>query len=215
MIRLRSVSDLAAELKVSPKAAQQRLSDLGIRVIGDMFDQIRFEAALAEPQWLRDKRNAWTLTPRTGLGAVKHILDPLGVVMVEHECRGAQYLMLRRMVGPARNRLSGVKVFCKMYYKGQFVSDKKHTAAFDIVNFMGDSAPRIYLGMCFEGPMLWAFDTAQLCKIYRKLLKSDTGSEIAGVSANRDMRSRELGGIHALVDDKSPWLLTNASQLGL
>jgi hypothetical protein len=234
-IRLRQVEDLAKELKSDKKQTLARLTNLGVKVIDGYFDAVRFEAAVQEPSWLRGKRNEWSLSPRTGLGAVKFLLDPLGISIVEHECRGSNYLMLRRdlsagvkgaMANSARgkvaavvsagSRLSEKKVFCKMYYKGTFSSNKKHkVCAFEINNIKHELAPDYYLGMCFEGPLLWAFDRDDMLEYHAKLKKSEYGKVYDGLSISADQANRELGGVHALVDELSLWLLKDAKQLGL
>ena len=226
MIRLRQVEDLAKEIKRDQKQTLAHLNELGVKVIDGFFDSVRFEAAVSEPQWLREKRNAWSLSPRVGLGAIKHLLDPLGVIMVEHECRGSQYLMLRR-AGPsiaanaskkttAGTGLGTQKVLCKLYYRGAFLSTRAHkTAAFDIHNFLRADAPATYLGVCFEGPMMWAFSKRELVSVHTQLSKREYGDRKWDLGISAAQQDREFGGVHALVNERSRWLLTDASQLGL
>jgi len=223
MIRLRPVEDLAKELKRDKKQTLAHLNALGVKVVDGFFDTVRFEAAVGEPQWLRNKRNEWSLSPRTGLGAVKHLLDPLGVIIIEHECRGSQYLMLRSggpsitgRSGSAGKGLGSKKSFCKMYYKGTFISQRTNkTVSFDINNFKKDDAPDYYVCMCFEGPLMWVFSKDALLEAHASLRRSGYGKYVDEMTISQSQLEREFGGIHALVNDKSSSLLVDAKQLGL
>lgn len=161
-IKLRTVDDFAEE--VGGKAvAKQMLSDRGIRVISGFFDDRRLQAAFSEPRWLRDRRKGWSLSHTSGLGAVKHWMDPLKINIVEHECRGSQWLMLQ---GP-----SGSRNFVKMYYKGR-LSARGTAARFEIRNFLRENAPTHFLCTSFEGPHLWAITTKELTKRWHDLQKA-------------------------------------------
>lgn len=158
-IRLRSVEDFAKEAG-GKKKALELLKKQNIRVLDGYFDERRLEAALSEPAWLKDRRREWNLSPTSGLGAIKQLLDPLKVDIVEHECRGSQWLTLQREK-QNKPRRSTVKV----YYKGGLSNGNRGTKVrFDIWNFLRDDAPDYYLCMCFEGPRAWVLDPQELAQ---------------------------------------------------
>ena len=116
----------------------------------------------------------------------------------------------------AGTRLGQRKAFCKMYYKGSFGQHRKHkVASFNINNFLHENAPEYYLGMCFEGPLLWAFSKAELIDVYRKLKRQEHGTVMHNLTISSDQQGREFGGLHAVVNETSSWLLKDAKQLGL
>lgn len=164
-IKLRSVEDLAKELDRTQVSTQKFLFDQGIRVVDGFFNQQRLDAASLEPAFVTKRRQGWGLSHASGLGAIKFLLDPLKVDIVEHECRGAQWLMLR---GPKlkRNRV-------KVYYKGKLNNYGK-SAQFQIRNFLREGAPTHFLCVSFDGPHAWAISSRELTKKWDLLLEQDT-----------------------------------------
>lgn len=160
-IRLRSVDDFAKEVG-GKKKAKQILSDKGIRIIDGFFDERRLEAAFAEPAWLRNRRKAWSLSHTSGLGAVKYLMDPLKINIIEHECRGAQWLMLQGS--------SGKRNFVKMYYKGT-LTHSMTVGRFEIRNFLRSNAPSHFLCVAFPLPHAWVLEAKELTKRWHALKK--------------------------------------------
>lgn len=153
MILWQSVKELA--LHVGGKTtARKLLKEKGIVVVDGMYDSRRLDAAMNEPAWLRTKRNNWSLSHTSGLGAVKYVLDPLKINTVEHECRGSQWLMLE---GPKKNRQ-----FVKMYYTGRMLS--LGIQKFELRNFLREDASEYYLCAGFDGPHLWAISARTLAR---------------------------------------------------
>jgi len=212
LIRVRTVESLASALKKDNKTVRVQLKTLGIAVVDDCYDHVRYEAALNEPNWLRNKRAEWSLNHFSGLGAIKYLLDPLKVNIVAHECRGSQYLMLRGS--------SGAKTYCKVYYSGTLLSSKSRSLGyFHINNFLREEARDAfthYMCVSFEGPHAWVFPKNTLCNVYNMLREKEYGAVHHELTIASSQQDREYGGLCASVGtENSKWLLKAAKQLGL
>lgn len=151
-LRIQEVSKLAEELGKETPEVVQLLTSKGISTIGGYYDAALFDAVTKEPALTTKKRLEWGLSPRLGLGAVKAILDPMGVRVTVHDCRGSQWLMLRH----------GVKtVYVKWYYTNVPVTRKKW-CNFEVRGFLRDDAPQNFLFTCFDGHFAWALSRATI-----------------------------------------------------
>jgi hypothetical protein len=188
------------------KEARRVLRQEGIKVIAEMFDPQMLEAAHNTPLWLSKTRRSWGLSHTTGLGAVKHELDPLKINITQHVCRGPQWLMLQ---GPS-NR----KTFVKMYYKGA-LSARSGTAHYRITNFLRDNAPDYYLCACFEGPHLWAISAKVLKKKWDNI-RATAANAIPGFRIPVGREGHE-GGVLTITFrvDKADYVLDAPAKLGL
>jgi hypothetical protein len=195
-IRLRTVDNLAKEVG-GRKSALALLAEKGVRVINDTFDDNRLEAAYAEPRWLHTRRQDWSLSHHSGLGAVKYLLDPLKVNIVQHECRGSQWLMLE---GPSRRRQ-----FVKMYYTGKMTGTANPAANFQIRNFLREDAPNFYVLMSFEGPHIWSVPSRKLAEMWRLLKRTRKPSESdEGFSVPAGLNEHKFGALNVYLhaDDR-------------
>ena len=207
-IDIRSVKSLAEELKRPEAAVRTTLKDLGVVVIDGHYNHDRYLAAYSEPTWLRNKRNEWSLSHDKGLGAVKYILDPLKVNIVQHDMSQANYLMLE---GPSR-----VRSFVKLHFRNSWVVQKDRlSVCFDCKGFTDETQEYQHvMFVCIEGKTAWAFSRQQLISYYN-FLRNAPPSYTDGVICRWNDRTSPNGGLHFWLNDDCPSLLTDKSQLGL
>ncbi len=166
-IRIRRVSELAKEINKSVEDTTKLLSARGIVVIDGYFDKGLFEALYNEPSLLTRKRTDWGLSHRLGIGAVKYLLDPLGIRIVVHDCRGTQWLVLR---SDSKN------VLVRWQYANDFTAGT--WCAFSVRNFLRPNAPPYYLFTVFNGPHAWAISTRTLVVAWNKLHENEEKHDI-------------------------------------
>ena len=206
-IDIRSVGALAEELKRPEAAVRNTLKDLGVVVIDGNYNHDRYLAAFSEPSWLRNKRNEWSLSHDGGLGAVKYILDPLKINIVQHEMSRANYLMLE---GPGR-----LRHFVKLQYRNKWVKQKdRSSVCFDCKGLTDETQGNQYfMFVCIEGKMAWAFSRNQLISYYN-FLRTAPPSYVDGVICRWDDRTAVGGGLHFWLNEDCPSLLVDKKQLG-
>jgi hypothetical protein len=212
LVRVRTVESLASALKKDVKTVRVHLKTLGVVIVDGCYDHVRYEAALNEPNWLRNKRTEWSLSHSSGLGAIKYLLDPLKINIVAHECRGSQYLMLR---GP-----SGSRTFCKVYYTGSLLATRtKQYGYFHINNFLRNGERDVhthYMCVSFEGPFAWVLSKTKLADTHAVLSGKGHGTYHQELTIAAHQQDREHGGVRAMLDvENSKWLLKSAKQLDL
>ena len=205
-VKVRSLDELCAELKKKPQVVRSMLADLGVTIIDGFYDHARYESALAEPSWLRNKRKEWTLSPTTGLGAIKHALDPLKMTIVSHDMRGPnQYITIRDD--------KHQRHLCKVLYRNNWMPLKtSRVASFYVRGFMHEHAPDTYLMVCIEQPCIWMFKRTFMQSQFAKLAKHPP-KYVKGVQCSWSDRELLQGGLHFWLDEKSDYLLDSADDL--
>lgn len=206
-VDVRTVAQLSEQLRRPEKAVLATLNELGVVVVDGLYNHGRYEAALTEPKWLRNKRNEWSLSHATGLGAIKYILDPLKINIVQHHMCGPNFLMLE---GASRKR-----AWVKVHYRNTWIKQKsRNTAHFECKGFGADDAPEHYLFVCLEEPMAWHFTRTQL-RDYANYLKGSPPRYVDGVISRWGDRQAAAGGLHFWLNEDCPSVLTDAAVLGI
>lgn len=205
-IRLRRVANLAKEVNKSVEETTKILSARGIVVIDGFYDRGLFEALFNEPALLTKKRIEWGISHRLGIGAVKYLLDPLGIRIVVHDCRGSQWLMLR-----SENK----NVLTRWQYANGYTSGP--WCVFSVRNFLQEGAAPYYLFTVFDGPHAWAISTKTLVAAW-DALKQGRGSK-AGIedhfSIPEGLTDHEGGALSVRVSVEShKFELKSKKQLG-
>ena len=201
-MRLRSITKLAEELEKTPDACIKMLAAKSIYVIDGFYDSALLEATAQEPRIAARQRVEWGLSPRLGLGAVKAVLDPLGVRIVIHDPKGAQWLMLRKATQTN---------YVKWHYANA-VGKTTNTAVFAVRNFLTVKAPNHYLFTCFEGPFAWAVPTKTMTAAWNTLQKGEPVDRFQIAKG----QTKHVGGalVIQLNTNSSKFELKDAKQLG-
>jgi hypothetical protein len=206
-VDVRSVDALSKQLERSPKQILATLSEMGVVVVDGLYNHTRYEAALSEPKWLRNKRNEWSLSDNTGLGAIKYVLDPLKINIVQHDMRVVNYLMLE---GPSRKRQ-----FVRVHYRNNWIKQKTRlSCCFETTGFQEDTAPLHTLFVCIEGRVIWHFSRKEL-REYASHLSVGAPRYLDGVTSRWNDREREDGRLHFWLDEDCASVLTSCSSLGI
>lgn len=203
-VQVRAVDALCSDLKMKLPGVKQILADLGVTIIDGYYDHSRYESALNEPSWLRNKRREWSLSHTTGLGAVKHLLDPLKVNIVAHDFRGPNnYITIE-----TANRK---RYWCKLCFRNSWAKcTTKEVASFFVRGFNEEFVPEHYLLMCVEGNLAWHFSRDFLRKSWDEL-RHDPPKYVEGVQCSWSDRHLKQGSLHFWLDFDSPHLLTDVS----
>jgi len=196
--RFRTIEDLAAERNKSTGDMEKILSDKGIVVVNGLYDSVLFEAVFTAPS-----KADGGLSPRTGLGAVQSLVDPLGVRVLVHDVHRTQTLVFRK----------GTKnTIAKWQYIGLAHGN---VYAFTVRGFLSNHSPTHFFLTCFEGPHAWVATRQQLTREW-KLIKekgndpNDTGVRIP--PGSEDSESGHL--VLRLTATPSKYFLQTAKQLG-
>jgi hypothetical protein len=202
-IRLRRVDALATELKKSATDVKKMLSAKGIVVVDGYYDGGLFDAVFKEPALLGRKRVEWGLSHRLGLGAVKYLMDPLGIRIVVHDCKATQYLMLRR---------SSKNVYVNWRYANEPTTAS--CCVFGVRNFLRDNAPNYYLFTCFDGPIGWVVPTKAMVAAWTTL-KANGPDDTSIFSIPTGFEEHEGGSLFIQLDlTSSKYELKDHKQLG-
>jgi len=203
-VRLRSIHKLAKEQSTTADVMVGILAARGIAVVGDLYDAALYEAVgTATDAPTSSKVNRWGLSHRLGLGAVKFLLDPLSIHITVHDCRGSQYLMLRK-----KGRLSYVK-----WHYANYAAVRTSTCKFQVRGFVYDAKYDYYLFTCFDGPFAWVIPRKQLLSTWNALLK---GKEVNDFGIIKGQEENEGGALQIrLHTETSKFALTDSKQLGL
>jgi len=201
-LRLRKVESLAKELNKTDSDIVNMLFSKGIRTIDGYYDQTLFDATAKEPALKTQQRIEWGLSPRLGLGAVKAILDPLGVRITVHDCKGAQYLMLKK---------DQTSSYCKWQYANS-AGKKVRACNFQVRGFVADAKFENYIFTCFEGPFAWAMTRKQMLATWNSI---KSGKEVNGFKVPETHLEHEGGSLQVRLSlDSSKFELRTPSQLG-
>ena len=201
-LRLRKVEALAAELNKDVQDVINILTNKGVRVIDGLYDQALFDAILKEPALRGKQRLEWGLSHRLGIGAVKHLLDPMGLRITIHDCKGAQYLMLKK--GLTHN-------YIKWQYSNS-VGRRIRACTFSVRGFTAESKFDHYLLTCFEGPFAWAISRKHLIAAHNTV---KSGQELEGFRIPNSLKDHPTGAlILRLSLDSSKYEFKNIKQLG-
>jgi hypothetical protein len=201
-LRLRKVELLAKELSKDVNDAINMLANKGIKVVDGYYDQFLFDAILKEPAIRSQQRLEWGLSHRLGIGAVKSLLDPLGLRITVHDCKRAQYLMLKK--GTEHS-----------YVKWQYANSsgvKTRTCLFQTLGFVDDEKQDHYLFVCFDGPFGWVLSRKQLISTWNTL-RAD--GEVTSFSIPKKYAEHAGGALQIRFNiDTSKYELKNTKQLG-
>ena len=195
--RYRSIEELANARNKSVQEITKILSDRGIAVVGGLYDSVLFEAVFTAPS------KTGGLSPRTGLGAVQALVEPLGIRILVHDAQRSQTLVLRK---GSKNTV----------VRWQYThTANQTTASFHIRGFLEKDVFNHYLLTSFDGPTAWVFSTAQLSNLWKKLQEGatirDENIRIPSGEENAERGSLVL----RLNQTSSIYLLKNQKQLGL
>lgn len=161
---------------------------------------------MLEPQWLVKRRNNCALDPMEGLGALKFLLDPLKVDIIQHRYVGVNYVSLRRHKKKSKE--------FKLYTRSKM---GQYNASFVVTNFMYQDSPQQYLFMALRPePILWAASQDMLMDAHEELITADL-YENPYPGAYRVFREGVLSenhmGLH--LTKKHEWRVRHPSNLGL
>lgn len=201
-LRLRKVESLAKELNTTPDSVITMLSNKGVATVDGYYDSALFDALLKTPVISAKQRLDWGVSHRLGIGAVKHILDPLGVRITIHDCKGAQYLMLKK---------GGIHRYVKWQYSN-YAGKKTRSCIFPVRGFMLDAKFEHYLFTCFDGPFAWAISRQEMIKNYGLLTG---GKEVTGFTLQKGLEDHVGGALSLRLHlDTSKFELKLPKQLG-
>lgn len=200
-MRLRSINTLAKELNKTVDECVTMLASRSIYVIDGYYDASLFEAVLSEPRLAARARIEWGLSPRLGLGAVKTLLDPLGVRVVIHNPKRCQWLMLRKGTETS-------------YVKWQFANEFGRTdlmCTLEVRNFLEENAP-LYFFTCFDGPHAWVLTPKILTKNWIAL---KSGEAVEDFKISRNQAANPGGALTIRLNTRSSkFALKDSKQLG-
>lgn len=202
-LRLRKVESLAKELNKDSDDVINMLLNKGIKTVDGYYDQALFDATMKEPALKAQQRTEWGLSPRLGIGAVKSIMDPLGIRITVHDCKGAQYLMCKK---------GNVHQYVKWQYANS-AGKKVRACNFQVRGFMVDAKFEHYIFTCFEGPFAWALSRKHMIAAWDTII---SGGEVTGFQIPADHRESETGSLLVRLSlDNSKFEFKAAKQLGL
>lgn len=163
---LRSVDELA-ELLGGMAVAKRELKKRGVPLWEGMYNHGAYTAFEAEPKrsnLQEETKRFSTLAETDGFGAMKNLLDRIGLDITLHQYHRTNWLMLRNMEGARQH----VKV-----YVTQRFANRHGRASFVASGFMTPQAPAHYMFVCFEGPRAWVMSRRKLTHWYNKVFRKN------------------------------------------
>lgn len=208
--RLRHIDDLTDEVGTKQKA-EELLRAADIRVVNGFFDDGALHAVFAEPKATnigRKAKDRWTIAETDGIGALKAVLDRVGLDIVRHLYHATNYLTVRNGKGRRRR--------CKVYS-----ASRTHTqwqvAKYSVTGFLDPTQPSYYLFICYEGPIAWALSRQQLRTLHTRCLENEgVHPQVPNVSIPVKKMAHPRGCLSiGLEASDERYLLQAAKQLGL
>jgi hypothetical protein len=227
---MRAVDELA-ELLGGVAAAKKELKKRGVQVWEGMYNHGAYTAFEAEPKRSNlngPKKELSTLAETDGLGAMKSLLDSIGLDITLHQYHRTNWLMLRNAEGSREH----VKV-----YVTQRFANRHGRASFVASGFLTPQASAHYMFVCFEGPRAWVMSRRKLTYWYNKVFRKNgkhekqehikpLGKDPEGIQTtfNIPLFDKRFvdgatilakGRLQVTFDPKDEFRLLKASQLGL
>lgn len=227
---MRAVDELAEQLG-GVAAAKRELKKRGVLIWEDMYNHGAYQAYESEPKRTNlnaNKKEFSTLAETDGFGAMKGLLDKIGLDITLHQYHRTNWLMLRNSQGARQN----VKV-----YVTQRFTNRHGRATFTASGFLTPQAPNYYMFVCFEGPRAWVISRRKLSFWYNKVFRKNgkhekqeivkaLGEDPEGICTTFNIPQFDKrfvdgatilarGRVQATFDPKDEFRLLRAAQLGL
>jgi hypothetical protein len=159
--QLREVKDLAEELG-SLAEARAKLKLRGIEIWDGYYNHGAYLAVDSEPDTTNIRKSIkkyWTLAPTDGVGAIKHLIDAIGLDITLHQWHQTNWVMVRN----ERGQRQQVKVYSTQRY-----TNRHGRANFGVSGFLTPQAPAYYMFVCYEGPRAWVVPRKQLIGLHKQ-----------------------------------------------
>lgn len=207
--KIRKVEELAEDEGKTVKATLAWLAKMGVPVIDQFYDQGALDAIAKEPKTSnigKAVKNAFTLAPTDGVGAMKACADLVDLDITRHHTRRTHYLTLRNKKGHRR--------ICKVYTTARAATD----AAVSTFNLRGFLDPKEvashFLFVCYDGPVMWALSRKQLAALHKVAKEKAASTDIARIP--KRFRSHKTGALTLYLDPGiEKYVLSSAAQLSL